>query len=53
MKEKTEKHKNESEEQKQKWLDHYKEAWKEIGDKKRVNWIKCAMEDEERFIVSA
>lgn len=53
IKEKTEKHKNESEDQKQKWLEHYKDAWKEIGDKKRVNWIKYALEDEERFLVSS
>jgi len=52
LKEKTEKHKSETEELKQQWAEHYKEAWKELSEKKRVAWIKFALEDEERYVVS-
>ncbi|XP_065347409.1 nucleolar transcription factor 1-A-like [Cloeon dipterum] len=49
LKDKMEKHSNEPESERQKLNDQYKLAWKELSDKKRIHWIKMALEDEERY----
>ncbi|XP_059482012.1 nucleolar transcription factor 1-A-like [Neocloeon triangulifer] len=49
LRDKMEKHLNELDADKQSLTEQYKEAWKELSDKKRVIWIKAALDDEERY----